>query len=1450
MSSPDEHTSPPPVAAPARGRPRLRRWAWGLGGTVLVLALLVVGAVAWLGRSETGTGWLLARMPGLQVEGLRGSLLGDELTAERLQIDIAGARLELKRVHLAGLDWDWQRPAAPQAPWLNISLAQLGAEQAVWRSAPPQPAAPPTAAPTSLRLPVALSLAAGRVDTLQIDDLPPLSGLQVRGLALGAADGSQHTVQSLAFRSERLLADTQATIAADAPLALKLSSRLQSLAGAATPWRATVALEGPLAEFKATARLSSDDPKGPALDADAAIKPFAAWPLGALNLRTRDLDLAALHAGLPTTRLRGEAHITSTGLDMPADAEVALDNDAPGRWDEQQLPLRRLRLQARGSVQALGELQVKQLALDLGTAAPAGQLRGEGRLHQAGGEQALSLALTLDGLRPAVLDKRLPAMTLGGPLTVALTGLPALGEAAPAPAAPASGAASTPASLAASTPAASSAAPTPAVAASAAIFPTTGPATWRAALEGRLQGRLDGANPGTTLPSVRLAWKAQLDARQFELTEAEASAGDAQARLKGLVRYGSGPIGWQAQADLKDFDPLLWWPGADVPGNRGVRRLNATLDSEGSWDAAARPSPERDWRASLRGLTGRLGLNLAPSQWGGLPLQGELAASRDAAGSASARGRLEASSNRVTLDARDDGRAGQADLAVDAPALAAMAPWWAAAPPDSAWAWLPRRGRLQGKAGARWAGNDAPLWNTDLTASGLDHPRWHGERLQAQAEGGALGDGPLKLQLAGEGVVWEQQAKLDSLRAELTGSLREHQLSLRASSPIRPPAWFEQVLGARVGSGSRLLLAATGRWQPADAKKGVLSAGRWEGRFSELQGRAGDGSGQPWLAARELQLGVAWGDDLRLLEAHAEPGRLELPGTALRWSEASYRAGASANAPGRLSLQAQVEAFELAPLLARAQPELGWKGDLVLGGELKVQAAERFDADVVFERQRGDLSVADDVRDSATAHRALGLSDLRLGLAAHDGTWHFTIGLAGQQLGDMVGVASAHTTPQARWPGREAPLDGVFQLNVAQLGAWGAWVPPGWRLGGEVKSAATLGGRWGAPEISGRLTGRKLEVRNALQGVQFTDGTVDLSLQGEQAKVERFEWRGGDGWLRVTGEGQLGERPQANLVVLAERLRVLGRIDRRIVASGQATVALRPKSAKLSGQVRLDEGLIDFSRGGAPTLDDDVRVRDPEVQREEAAAEQAAASKAKEPEFESELDLALDLGPSLRLKGRGLDTQLRGALKVTNPAGRLAVRGDVRTERGTYAAYSQKLVIDRGLLSFSGPVDDPRLDILALRPNLDVEVGVAVTGSALNPRVRLYSDPEMSDTDKLSWLVLGREPDGLGRADSALLQRAAMALLAGEGESPTDTFLANIGLSDFGVRQAGEGAEQTTVVSLGKQLTRRWYVGYERSVNATTGTWQLIYRIAQRFTLRAQSGEDSAVDLIWAWRWD
>ena len=248
--------------------------------------------------------------------------------------------------------------------------------------------------------------------------------------------------------------------------------------------------------------------------------------------------------------------------------------------------------------------------------------------------------------------------------------------------------------------------------------------------------------------------------------------------------------------------------------------------------------------------------------------------------------------------------------------------------------------------------------------------------------------------------------------------------------------------------------------------------------------------------------------------------------------------------------------------------------------------------------------------------------------------------------------------------------------------------------------------------------------------------------------------------------------------VVAEHFRVLGRVDRLVIASGQAELLLQAAQARLEGRFTIDEGLFDISRADAPTLDDDVTVR-----RDGDADLRAAEAAAPRPARNFVLGLDIDLGQQLRLRGRGLDTLLRGQLRLTAPAGRLAINGTISTEGGTYAAYGQRLDIDRGIVAFSGPPDNPRLDVLALRPNIDLRVGVAITGNLLTPRVRLHSEPEMSDNEKLSWLLLGREPDGLDRADTALLQRAAVALLAGEGEGPTDALLRNLGIDELSLRQ-------------------------------------------------------------------
>ena len=162
---------------------------------------------------------------------------------------------------------------------------------------------------------------------------------------------------------------------------------------------------------------------------------------------------------------------------------------------------------------------------------------------------------------------------------------------------------------------------------------------------------------------------------------------------------------------------------------------------------------------------------------------------------------------------------------------------------------------------------------------------------------------------------------------------------------------------------------------------------------------------------------------------------------------------------------------------------------------------------------------------------------------------------------------------------------------------------------------------------------------------------------------------------------------------------------------------------------------------------------------------------------------------------------------------------------------------------------NPRLNVLAVRPDIDTRVGVVVTGLAVDPRIRLYSQPELPEFDTLTWLVLARAPTGLGRDDTALLQRAALALLAGE-RGAGGGIVERLGLDELSFRRAESDGVGDTILSLGKQVSKRLYVGYERALAAAGGTWQIVYRIAGRFTLRLQAGDESALDAIWTWRWD
>ncbi|HYN59389.1 MAG TPA: translocation/assembly module TamB domain-containing protein [Rubrivivax sp.] len=1376
--------APPPPPAPRRGV--LLSLFFSLAGYLLSVA-------AALGLVLGGIWWLLSTEPGtawllarVPVVQFSGvrGALFGDFQAESVELPLPG---EGARLALQGLSW--RGPTVHSASgglWLRIGLDELHLRRVdLHLSSDPSP---PTRVPDSLALPIGFDLAALRIDELHIDGIDtPLRDLRAR-LSLGADGGASHRLDDVTLSWDRLRATGQAQVATAGPLEVAAKAELTQQLAASGEWQATLQLNGPLAAPQLQAHLRAQPaPPRPAqtLDASATLLPFATWPLGELQATARGFDVSALHSAAPATALDLDASVSTQGMDQPAAVSLTLNNRAAGRWNEGRLPLRRLRIELKAQPDTPSQLDVRAFEAELGTTqSAAGRLSGSGSWNPA----SWRLDTRLSTLRPALLDARAPAMRLDGPLRLEGSG-----------------------------------------------FDGSTAQGAQISVRGNLEGQLLERGPAQP---VQLRLDAQLGALRIELRELLAQAGGATASLTGQLTRATASAAWAArgQARLREFDPLPWWPGReDSAWRQGPHRLNATADVDLLLPASAATLMQQ-----LAQTRGRAQLNLDPSRLAGVPISGTLSLQSAPQGKTLAKLQLDADGNSLLVDgqlgALSDGAADRWELKADMPALKRLQPLWRLALDSGA---DPRlAGALSSKAtvSGRWP---ALATQGELDAADLQIGEARAQHSKARWALGTRGDAPLDLWVELKQVALGKPSA-ESLQLKLQGTLAAHQLELRAESKALPPAWVESVRATPSGALAQRTLALL---QLQGSALGVAAQGLqgWRGSVQKLDLRGDAADAPSWLSLRDVAIDLQWANGP--LRAKVDAGRAELLGAVLDWKHIAWSAADPGRAPAQLDAEARLEPLELAPLLARVQPRFGWGGDLRIGGSLKVRSAPNFSADVVIERSSGDLSVTDD-----SGKRTLGLSDLRVGLNANDGVWSFTTGLAGQTLGQAAGAVVVRTSPKATWPAADAPVDGVLELQIANLGVWSPWLPPGWRLAGTMRASATFGGRFGAPEYTGELSAKGVGVRNVLQGVDVRDGDVSIVLLGDTAHIERFTANAGSGNLSLRGDASLGAEPRAELALRLDSFQLLGRVDRRIVTTGDAVLKLGRDTLALDGDFKVDEGLIDFSRSDAPQLSDDVHVLRGGIDLDRVLTAEADAAVASARARHASLDLRVQLGEKLRVRGQGLDAGLRGELRMTAPQGRLRVDGSVRTAGGTYRAYRQRLDIERGVLTFNGPIANPQLDIVAIRPNLDVRVGVSVTGTVLVPRVRLFSDPDMSDAEKLSWLLRGRASEGQGSGDTALLQAAAVALLAGDEPGTLDQLFNLIGLDDLSLRQS-DSVAGGTIVSVGKQLSRNWYVGYERGLNATTGNWQLIYRVAQRFTIRAQSGESNSIELIWSWRW-
>ena len=405
-----------------------------------------------------------------------------------------------------------------------------------------------------------------------------------------------------------------------------------------------------------------------------------------------------------------------------------------------------------------------------------------------------------------------------------------------------------------------------------------------------------------------------------------------------------------------------------------------------------------------------------------------------------------------------------------------------------------------------------------------------------------------------------------------------------------------------------------------------------------------------------------------------------------------------------------------------------------------------------------------------------------------------------------------------------APLAGSLRLRTDELTWMELLSPDIVAPTGRLDADLQLSGTRAKPAIGG--SGRLQEFATSLPalGIDLRDGDLRLDAQPDGSARIVGSLRSGDGRLDV--DGSLDWRSADTPLVLNVRGRdVLVSDTRQLRAIAAPNLVVRYRAGQplqVSGEVVIPEADIHLDR-----LEQQVKVS-PDV----VVLDPANPERARQPTG-IDLDLALTMGDAVRIDGYGLDGRLTGSLRVRQPPGAaMRATGALEVE-GRYRAYGQNLTITRGRLAWANaPVGDPRVDVRAEREVGEVTAGIRVEGRASDLDASVYADPARSESEALALLTLGRPLGSLTGSEARQLNAAQSALNAGTGLLAAELG-GRLGLDDAGVVESR--ALGSSVLSVGKYLSPKLYVGYGVSLLGTGQVVMLRYLLRKGFDIQVES---------------
>ena len=582
---------------------------------------------------------------------------------------------------------------------------------------------------------------------------------------------------------------------------------------------------------------------------------------------------------------------------------------------------------------------------------------------------------------------------------------------------------------------------------------------------------------------------------------------------------------------------------------------------------------------------------------------------------------------------------------------------------------------------------------------------------------------------------------------------------------------------------------------------GVLNQGNWRGRLASGEIQSG---GQDWKLQAPAKL------------EYLADGKLNF-GAHCWASGAASLCGEDQRLMPEPKLRYHLKQFPIDSLAQWLPKDFAWKGLLNADLQLDVPASGP-KGQIVVDASGGTLRIKEKQQWLDFPYQAL-----KLNTTLNPKRIDTRLEFAGGKLGELL--VQAQINPLAK----NKALSGDFRLSGLDLAVVRPFVPMVEKLAGNLNGSGRLSGGLLAPQVNGNLTLSDGEVSGSELPISLEDLQLQAQIAGESVQLNGAWKSGKAGQGSLTGSVAWGQALAVDLNLKGSQLPVTVEPYAVLEVAPDLKISMQGDKLAIAGKVHVPKGEIKVRELPPST----VKVSEDTV----IIGQQTAEGK---PPMAMAMDVDVVVGEDkLSFAGFGLTANLQGHVHIGD---NMDTRGELWLNDGRYRAYGQRLTVRRARLLFAGPIDQPYLDIEAIRQTDDVIAGIRLSGSAEQPVTQIFSEPAMSQEQALSYLVLGRPLSSTGE-DNNMLAQAALGLGLMGSSNFTGSLAKNLGIQDFQLDTQGSGTNTAVVASgnISEKLSLRYGVGVFEPAN----TIALRYKLSKKVYLEAASGVASSLDIFY-----